>query len=114
MQYQQQQAQESMLANYKKTMAPKGGSIGSLIKGNKDDNDYFNGSAGYLANQGESYNQFGPSLLRKGKTNRRNNRRGNNNNNNLEDDEDDEPNLFQDPMKNPKLKQIMLGNGMKF
>jgi len=106
-----------MLANYKKTMAPKGGSIGSLIKGNTNDDGYYDGPAGYLANQGnnrfyvslqqkqyfhrtgESYNQFGPSLLRKGKTNRRNNRRGGggggNTNNNLADDEDDdEPNLF--------------------
>lgn len=50
----------------------------------------------YFHRTGESYNQFGPSLLRKGKANRRNNRRGggNNNNNLADDDEDDEPNLF--------------------
>lgn len=78
-------------------MAPKGGSIGSLMKGNTNDDGYYKSSAGYLADQGESYNQFGPSLLRKGKANRRNNRRGgggNNNNNLADDDEDDEPNLF--------------------
>jgi len=41
-----------MLANYKKTMAPKGGSIGSLMKGNTNDDGYYKSSAGYLADQG--------------------------------------------------------------